>query len=147
MRLWVALVAGVALLSLGACGGGESASDEATPARTTPTHEDLGNVSSVVELRDALVKAGYECPNWQQDNKVKLAAESGTCDDASVLSTFASEGDRQAQLDTFSAMDELFADADVEQDPILVGPNWMFRAPGADTFASALGGTVVGPPG
>lgn len=129
----------VALLMASACGGGSGGDKKAA---SKPTQEDLGSVSSVVELRDALVAAGYECANWEQDDLVDLAAESGSCDDESVLSTFASQGDLQAQLDTFRGLDGMFKDADIEPEPILVGPNWIFTAPDADGYAAKLGGTI-----
>lgn len=103
----------------------------------------VGEVSSVVELRDALVAAGYECAAWEQENVVNLAAESGACDESSVLSTFASEGDLQAQLDLFRESESLFTDAGVEPDPMLVGANWIFRSLEAPAYADELGGTVV----
>lgn len=137
-------IASVALVVLSACGGGgdtEKAADE--PA---PTREDLGAVSSVAELRDALVEAGYNCPNWDQSNVVDLAAESGSCSDSDVLSTFASPGNLQDQLDASRGMDQMSIDAGLKPDPSLVGPNWIFRSAEAGAYAEKLGGTIVGPP-
>lgn len=143
------VVVAVALFALAGCGS--QAAKEPAPKATSkaapePTSKDLGEVSSVVELRDALVDAGYSCKAWEQRNVVDLAAESGQCDDSDLLATFASEGDLQEQLDTYKSADEMFLDADIELDPYLVGPNWIFRAPSADQYAMNIGGTVVGPP-
>lgn len=140
-------IASVALVLLSACGGsGEPSVSGKTTAAAEPTREDLGSVSSVTELRDALVAAGYECPNWDQSNVVDLAAESGSCSDSDVLSTFASPGNLQDQLDTSRGMDQMSIDAGLKPDPSLVGPNWIFRSPDAGAYADELGGTVVGPP-
>lgn len=136
---WIAMAAA---LLLAGCGGEADAKDA---PKAPPASSELGTISSVIELRDALVAAGYDCPTWTQDNVVKLAAESGSCDDSSVLSTFASEGDRQAQLDIDKGMSDMLSDADIEEDPTLVGPNWMFKSPEASKYASKLGGTIVGP--
>lgn len=144
-------IASVALAVLSACGGsggdeaGTAATEEVAPTESAP--RDLGSVSSVTELRDALVEAGYDCPNWDQSNVVDLAAESGSCSDADVLSTFASPANLQDQLDTSRGMDQMSIDAGLEPDPSLVGPNWIFRSPDAGAYADELGGTVVGPPG
>lgn len=143
-RVRTALAVGALLIAAG-CGGGSS-SDGSDKAATKPTSKALGNVSSVVALRDALIAAGYDCPSWKQDNIVKLAAESGSCDDDSVLSTFASDSDLQAQLDTTRALNQMSVDANVQPTPVLVGPNWMFSAPEAGEYASEVGGTVVSPP-
>jgi hypothetical protein len=143
------VAAALALGVLGACGGGSDegggAPDGQPAATPTPTASELGTVSSVTEVRDALVDAGYVCSNWDQSNVVDLAAESGSCDDDSVLSTYASAGDLQAQLDSNRDMDKLFEENGVELTPNLVGPNWIVNAPGADKYADALGGTVVSP--
>lgn len=140
---------GIAALALGAasaCGGSSESAEPGVKESATPVREDLGNISSVVELRDALIEAGYDCPNWDQSNIVDLAAESGSCSDSDVLSTFASQGNLQDQLDTSRGMDQLSIDAGLESDPSLVGPNWIFRSPDADAYAEQLGGTIVGPP-
>jgi hypothetical protein len=141
------VAAALALGVLGACcGGGSSDTEEREgqpSAASTPTARELGTVSSVTELRDALIDAGYVCSSWDQSNVVDLAAESGSCDDASVLSTYATEADLQAQLDSSREMDKLFEENDVELTPNLVGPNWIVNAPDADKYADALGGTVL----
>ncbi|MRK01767.1 hypothetical protein GEV27_09555 [Aeromicrobium sp. S22] len=76
-----------------------------------------------------------------------LAAESGSCNDSDVFSTFAWEGDLQAQLDVGREMDGMLTDADVEPNTHLVGPNWIFSAPTAGDYADKIGDTIVGPPG
>lgn len=132
----------MAAVMLSACGG----EGEPTAASAEKAPAELGNVSSVVELRDALVDAGYDCAEWEQSNAVSLAAESGSCDDSSVLTTFASAGDLQQQLDREKSNESLLVDAGIDPTPILVGPNWMVKAPLAGDYAGDLGGTVVSGP-
>lgn len=140
-------VASLALVLLSACGSGDGddGAGSSSEAAEQPTRTELGKVSSVVELRDALMDAGYDCTGWTQENVVDLAAESGSCDDSDVFSTFASEGDLQAQLDISREMGDMLADADVEANTNLVGPNWIFSAPTAGDYAEKVGGTIVGP--
>jgi hypothetical protein len=113
-----------------------------TTAASTPTGPQT--FSSVVDLRDAAVDAGYECRRWKQTNDVTLAAESGTCSAASVLSTYASDGDLQQQLDVDKEMADLLTDSGIETTPALVGPNWILKDPRAADLQDALGGVVVG---
>lgn len=125
-------------LALTGCGGrDERAADSVSTPSPSPVAD--ARYGTVVELKDAAVLAGYECKNWRQTDVVKLAAQSGSCSNADVFATFASEGDLQAQLDTFREIDAMFND---EPTPRLVGPNWVINAPEAATLQNALGGTV-----
>lgn len=141
-RLVVALVVPLALLS--GCGGEEpKAERDSTPSEASGSApKGPQTYGTVAQLKDAAVAAGYACPNWTQDDVVDLAAESGTCSDADVFSTYASEGDLQAQLATDRELDDAMADYGLESDPALVGPNWIITGPDAPDLAEALGGTV-----
>jgi hypothetical protein len=125
--------------------------EPAVSSTTSPSAPESASVSpdarygTVDELRDAAVAAGYECRRWKVDNKVTLAAESGSCSADDVFATFASDGDLQAQLDSFKGTDDMLAEAGIEPDPHLVGPNWIITGPDAGGLQSALGGTVVTP--
>lgn len=132
MRLVGALIA-VALLLAG-CGGEDEPGAEATPTKQAGPQ----SFNTLQALRDAAVEAGYECPRWVQDNKVKLAAESGSCSDADVLATFASQADLEAQVATLREIGEMVSDPD----PIVVGPNWIINGADSPDIAEALGGVV-----
>lgn len=134
------------------CGSGDepAAVKQASesPASSTPSPtgpEKDATYSSVTELKDAAVAAGYQCTNWVQDNKVNLAAESGHCSDEDLLSTFATEADLQSQLETSKSMDELLKDNGIATTPTLIGPNWMIHGLGVAALADQLGGTVYSP--
>ena len=92
----------------------------------------------MVALRDAYVAAGGECDDWAQTNVVKLAAESGTCGDDMVLSTFANESDRDSTVSTLKELMELIGGV-----KLLVGPNWIINSDEAPRLQPKLGGTIV----
>lgn len=137
------------ILTLSGCGEG---GDEPTARKSSPSAsasmsgpaKDV-RYSTVSALKDAAVAAGYVCTNWEQDNVVDLAAESGHCSDEDVLSTFATESDLESQLEVSKGTDELLKEAGVATVPTLVGPNWMIHGLGADGLADDLGGTVYTP--
>ena len=79
-----------------------------------------------------------------RDNVVTLAAESGYCDDESVLSTSASGSDLQSQLDNEKEATALLTENGIETTPVLVGPNWLFKAPEAPELRESLGGVLIG---
>jgi hypothetical protein len=92
---------------------------------------------SLVSLRDAAIAAGYECPEWKQDNRAKLAAESGQCSDSDRFSTYVTESEvaeAVAGLKSFGI--EL---------SLLVGPNWLINTKDEylDLLQVGLGGTIV----
>lgn len=141
MSKWVIVVAVAAGALLTGCGGSDpTAKAPAVPKSHGPVKD--ARYSGVTDLKDAAVQAGFSCPNWVQDNKVKLAAESGTCSDSDVFATFASDGDLQQQLDLTRSMNDLLKENNVAPDPTLVGPNWTILSPQAPELATKLGGTV-----
>lgn len=93
-----------------------------SPAPTaTPTPTPRATYGEVVELRDAAVAAGYPCPSWKQDNKVTLAAGSGSCSSADVFSVYLTQ-DAVQQLVTK-------AKGLPGNRTWLVGQNWVINAP------------------
>lgn len=126
---------------LSACTGAQGDAVRSTQASSSGPQ----SFSSVTDLRDAAEAAGYVCKNWHQDNKVTLAAESATCSSESVLSTYASEGDLQRQLDNEKKMGRMLASMDIEQTDMLVGTNWILKDPDAAELRDLLGGVVVSP--
>lgn len=91
---------------------------------------------SVEELKDAFVAAGGDCPEWEQSNHVKAAAESGTCSASNVLSIYTSQSATEDALAIYKSIAQPGA-------TLLVGENWIINDPSAQDFATALGGTFV----
>lgn len=117
------VLAAVALLALSAC------------SAFTPSSAVAKSYTSVEQLRDDVVKAGYACPNWRQTNQVKLAAASGSCDGSSVLMLFLSEADVSANVQALKA-----TGAPVHA---LAGPNWIVNVPNPTSLQKSMGGIVV----
>jgi hypothetical protein len=130
-------------LTITGCGSGKASEAPAATATTIATTPPTAQrYQTVAALKEAAVAAGMSCPNWVQDNVVQAAAESGTCSDDSVLSTYATDADLQFALENLQAMNEMAKEKNVPVDPQLIGPNWIINAPGADKLAPKLGGTV-----
>jgi len=145
VRTRIALLTAIAatLLLVGCSAGSDEPANSQKPTESS-TPAGPRTFSGVVDLRDAAVEAGYVCPHWQQSNAITLAAESGDCSDESVLSTYASDGDLQQQLDIDKEMADLLTDSGIETTPSLVGPNWILKDPRAADLRDSLGGVVVG---
>jgi hypothetical protein len=142
-RIQAATILFAALL-LTACGGDTSSSDNTPAAETSSTPVPSKNVeySSVVELRDAYVEAGGQCPSWNQSDVILAALESGECDDATVLSIYVDRSEAMDAAEGLAAFDEMMG----EPAPVLVGPNWLVNS-GQDAdelteLKKVLGGTV-----
>lgn len=106
--------------------------------------EDGGRYGSVVELRDAVVKAGMECPDWDEHNSVTTAASSGTCSDSLVMATYASTADKQEQIDRYKLLGEAI------ELTCLIGENWTINVTkdgDVETLHNKLGGTILKTPG
>lgn len=120
------------LLALSAC---------SQPAATTaassasPTVVTAKTYSKLTDLRDDVIAAGYSCPDWQQTNKVTLAAASGSCSDNDVLSIYLNSADVSKVVQNLKSINSSVH--------LLVGPNWIFNTQAAETFQPKLGGTVV----
>ncbi|MDX3006755.1 hypothetical protein PWY87_34125 [Kribbella solani] len=144
----IAIIA--AFLLLAGCGGSNQTADTKLPsAPTTSTAAPTLTAPPVAQryptveaLKDAALAAGLSCPSWVQDNVVQAAAESGTCSDDTVLSTYATDADLQFALENLQGMNEMMKEKNVPVGPQLIGANWIINAPGADGLASKLGGTV-----
>lgn len=125
MKRTLALAAAILLLA----GCSSNASPKPTPTKPKASY------SSVVELRDAFVKAGGSCPNWVQADRVKLAAQSGDCSGNVVLSTYLSTDLRDEAVTTLKSFGSGIH--------LLVGKNWVINTPNPESFTEKLGGTVV----
>jgi hypothetical protein len=141
----------VALCGVAGCGGeqqGPPAPGPAAAAASTTTtvsaNEPQGprEYATVAALKDAAVAAGMACPTWKQDDVVEVAAESGTCSDSTVLSTYATTADLQTAVENMRGMKKMLNDNGIEPTPLLIGPNWIINAAEAPTLVDGLGGTV-----
>lgn len=136
------VVVAACLLALAGCGGG--ADGNSSPPAQKPSKPAAVAYGSLTELKDAAVAGGYVCENWVADNVVTLAAESGTCSDDSVFSTYASESDLQAQLDLGKEMDEMSLNVGLDTSTQLIGPNWIITAPEVPQIYEDLAGVLIG---
>ena len=157
MRVAAGLLVPV-LLALAACGTGtaDSASASAplssaaasptlTPSATAPTTGAAVEYGSLDDLHQAVDAAGYPCDDWAQDDLVTNAAESGSCSDDDVLSTYVTDSDLQDQVDQYQENNEMLEDADIDPSTVLVGPNWIVSGeeePVQDLRA-AIGGRIL----
>ncbi|MBK9087494.1 MAG: hypothetical protein IPL80_19880 [Sterolibacteriaceae bacterium] len=131
MRIFIGGIA-LSLAVLSGCSGG---AQSVTPTSTTPQPARDMEYPTVVALKDAAVRAGYPCPSWSQDNRITKAAESGSCTDADVFSTYLSHESRDSVV-TFLKTSGVSV-------TLLVGPNWIISSKSAPSLQSALGGVVV----
>lgn len=106
------------------------------PQETTEPPADGGKYASVVELRDAMVKAGLNCPHWDEHDGMMDSASSADCSENIVLATYSSWEDREKQMNRYRAMGESL---DVT---VLVGTNWTINSPLAEKVKDKLGGYV-----
>ncbi|PNH86080.1 hypothetical protein CXZ05_02960 [Arthrobacter sp. AFG20] len=92
-------------------------------------------------MHDAYVAAGGDCANLNQTNNVKLAAESGTCNDQTVISTYISTADVSQLIQNNKALNE---ELDFHSDGVwLTGQNWVINSPDAPDMQEKLGGRLV----
>lgn len=95
---------------------------------------DGGKYASVVELRDAMVKAGLDCPRWDEHDLMMDSASSADCSENIVLATYSSWADREKQMDRYRAIGKSM------EITVLVGTNWTINSPLADKVKDKLGG-------
>lgn len=102
---------------------------------------DGGTYATVVELRDAVVKAGLACPKLDEhDPMVKLMSR-GDCSENTLIATYSSHADLQRQMDMYRVMGESM------EITVLVGANWTINSPYAEKLKDNLGGYVYKSPG
>lgn len=141
------LVALATLSVLVGCGDGSPAQDEAIePPRTTtstattagPTIEKDATYGTVEDFRDAVIAAGYECPEYSERDSSTFAAESADCEGDTVLLIYSSATARDNNLETLKALSP-------PDNALLVGPNWIFNTGQEsiiDEIRPELGGVV-----
>lgn len=111
---------------------------EPPPPSQQPTDPpaDGGKYASVVELRDALVKAGLPCPKWHERGRTGGSMSSADCSENTLIATYSSWDDLNKQLNSYRAMGEYM------HMTVLVGVNWTIDSPLADKFRDKLGGYI-----
>ena len=95
--------------------------------------------SDIDGVRDAFVSSGGDCPQWNQDNRVTDALQSGTCDEETVIMFFGSEGEANARaLDLKNTMKSFGITPS-----LLVGPNWVINSPQVLAVEQQMGGVLI----
>lgn len=161
MKTMMVAVAAAAVLFSGCGGGDEKPAAESKPASTTSSatttsakqaDESYGSAMAVV---GAMAVAGQECPNPVEGTPAKYAAQTVNCDGGIVVSTYASETDRQEGINLVKKANGLASTVasygSRTVDPTLIlralfGKNWSVMA-GPDVLEKlqpSMGGTIVG---
>jgi hypothetical protein len=100
--------------------------------------------SDVLELRDAAVDAGLDCPDWERTSDEDTKA-TGACSDDAVLILYRDADGRKTgvaeMVKTHQEFNKMLG-ADVPQ-TLLVGDNWVINSPDAADLADDLGGEVI----
>lgn len=124
------VLAAIGALALAACSEATTQEDANEPPSPPARY------TSVSDLRDAVVSAGVSCPAYEVIRQPTHAAEAAECSDATMLLTFASEDDKQANVEDITAFSELV------EVTLLVGENWIVNSEPAELDKlSSLGGT------
>ena len=87
------------------------------------------------------MKANLECPVWDFHNEAKYASSSATCSDSAGVAIYATEKSKQAQLDTWKMLGDVF---DLER---LVGQDWTVGTGDPEALQKKMGVTVFCTPG
>jgi len=101
---------------------------------------------TVIEMRDAYIEAGGDCPNWELST-VSLAIGSGSCSDSSVLSIYSSReiaNEQNSQMKAYIL--EMFPSSLNDRLTLLVGENWILNdsdSTAFNEFKSLYGGDVI----
>lgn len=142
MKTNIIILASTLALVLGGCSAAPVAAPVAAPTTSAPTPPaNGGTYGSVQELKDAFVEAGGICDSWDQSNHVTKAAESGSCSDQNVMSTYLSKEDITSMISSIKALNE---EVDYESDAVwLTGENWVINDPAAAELRGKLGGVLV----
>jgi hypothetical protein len=106
------------------------------PKVTSKPPADGGKYASVVELRDAMVKAGLACPQWREHDVNIIFASSADCSENTLIATYSSWTDLNKQMNSYRAMGESM------EMTVLVGVNWTIDSPLADKVQDKLGGYI-----
>lgn len=136
------------LLLVGCSSGEEPGTTVGTTATTAsattstsapPTVESNASYGTVEELYEAVVAAGYDCPQYAERETVTMASEAADCESDTVLLVYPSESTRDDNLDFLKA-------ASSPDNAFLVGPNWIVNSGQEsviDEIRPEMGGVVA----
>ena len=94
---------------------------------------DGGSYESATALKDALVKAGGTCDDWDPSNKVKFAKSSGTCGQKYALTVFNDDGMFETWRDGVKQLGLR----------VNVGKNWAISGTDEEEIQKKLGGEIT----
>lgn len=115
-----AALAFLALL-LTACGGSSAPADG-------------GSYADATALKDAIIKAGGSCDDWEAHNKSTLAETSGSCGQKFALSVYSDSESQKLWVDTTKKL----------KSNAVVGKNWTVSGLEAESVHKLLGGELLG---
>lgn len=95
---------------------------------------DGGSYKDATALKDALIKAGGTCDDWDAHNKSTLAESSGSCGEKFALSVYSDPENLKLWVDTTK---KLGSNA-------VVGKNWAISGLEAESVHKLLGGELLG---
>lgn len=98
------------------------------PASDTSAISKIGKYGSAEELMEAVVEAGYECPDWEETKPslapgVGLSSSSGTCGTKDQFLVYAGEHSVADQLDSW---EHSFGQIPPSRHT-LIGKNWIWQ--------------------
>jgi hypothetical protein len=134
---------GLAIVGIAVVGCGSTT--PVAPESSSPSVVKDARYGSVTDLKDAAVLAGLPCPTFELSNQVESAAQSATCSDDSVLSTFATDADLQKMLANYRSSSDVFIQQGIEPSSLLVGQNWVINASEVLALQPIMGGVVDDP--
>lgn len=101
--------------------------------------QDGGSFDTLKDLRDAYVNAGGKCPHFDENDKVTLASQSGSCSDSTTLELFLSKAKRDDQVQTYKHFSSMGITVH-----ILVGANWIVNDDhGTSKYVKKMGGQLI----
>jgi hypothetical protein len=93
----------------------------------------------IEELKLAFEDAGGLCLEWNQDNQVSGALQSGTCNSSTVLMFFGSPEDaKDRALDLKTSLKSFGLTPS-----LLLGENWLINSPDVQIVEPQLGGLLI----
>jgi hypothetical protein len=101
--------------------------------------EQKSTYDSVDELRVAFEKAGGNCSEWDQNNAVEGALESGNCSSSNVLSIYSTQ---EEAIEVAENIERISLEFGLTPH-LLVGENWLVNDPDVALYQDELGGTLI----
>lgn len=114
---------------------GVTAGEAAAPMETGPP-ADGGSYATIHELRDAVVEAGFACPDWRSHNNGDHNMVGASCSDNLVMAIYMDDAQQQEQLDVWEGFSEFL------EMTVLVGDNWTVNTDDAEALRREMGGTI-----